>query len=125
MAPIRTASCLRRAILSLLNNAHLVIVNGLGLEESLESILDGLDSNVAVVSVNAGIDTLAGAQEMDDHEGEVIMKKAPSTKTKRKRTMTRTKPMMAKAKVRSITTPVRNITITEPWAAHVVQRPSR
>lgn len=53
-----------------LNNAHLVIVNGLGLEESLESILDGLDSNVAVVSVNAGIDTLAGAQEMDDHEGE-------------------------------------------------------
>lgn len=38
-----------------LNDAHLILINGLGLEEALMPVLTDLDTPVPVVSVNAGI----------------------------------------------------------------------
>jgi ABC-type Zn uptake system ZnuABC Zn-binding protein ZnuA len=50
-----------------LNDAHLILVNGLGLEETLMPMLEELDTPVPVVSVNAGIAPLtygAATEEM-------------------------------------------------------------
>jgi manganese/iron transport system substrate-binding protein len=41
--------------LRMLNDAHLILINGLGLEEALMPILTELDTPVPVVSVNAGL----------------------------------------------------------------------
>ena len=51
-----------------LNDAHAIFMNGLGLEESLLPILENLDTPVPLVSVNAGIEPLAMAE--DEHKGE-------------------------------------------------------
>ncbi len=48
-----------------LNDAHLLFVNGLGLEESLASVLD--EASARTVSVNVGV-TVIGAEE--EHSGE-------------------------------------------------------
>jgi manganese/iron transport system substrate-binding protein len=51
--------------LRLLNDAHLILINGLGLEEALMPVLTSLDNPVPVVSVNAGIAPLVYNQPSD------------------------------------------------------------
>ena len=57
-----------------LNDAHVVFMNGLGLEEALLPVLENLDRPIPLVSVNAGTETLqlaSGHEELEDeHEGE-------------------------------------------------------
>ena len=57
-----------------LNEAHVVFVNGLGLEEGMESTLENLDGEAAVVSVNQAVETIefgeAGDEHDEEHEGE-------------------------------------------------------
>lgn len=53
--------------LRMLNQADMIFINGLGLEEALMPVLETLDSGAPVVSVNAGVDPLALA---DDHAGD-------------------------------------------------------
>ena len=57
-----------------LNDAHVVFMNGLGLEESLLPVLENLDWPVPLVSVNAGVETLQlgsghEADDGDQHSG--------------------------------------------------------
>lgn len=50
-----------------LNEAHAIFINGLNLEEPLAPILETLDGNGALVSVNAGVETIEmGAVKMTD-----------------------------------------------------------
>jgi ABC-type Zn uptake system ZnuABC Zn-binding protein ZnuA len=49
-----------------LNDAHLILVNGLGLEETLMPMLEELDTPVPVVSVNAGIAPLIYGAATDE-----------------------------------------------------------
>ncbi len=60
-----------------LNDAHVVLVNGLHLEEAMQSVFDSL-GDIPVVSVNAGVETLefgtareeeGATDEHHDHEG--------------------------------------------------------
>jgi zinc/manganese transport system substrate-binding protein len=51
----------------ILNNAHVIFINGLHLEEALAPVFGNLDLPVPVVAVNAGVATLAFD---DEHEGE-------------------------------------------------------
>lgn len=53
-----------------LNEAGVIFVNGLHLEESLDPIFDSLDGDAAIVSVNVGVETLAFGDE-EAHNGEV------------------------------------------------------
>ncbi|MFO7635572.1 MAG: metal ABC transporter substrate-binding protein [Caldilinea sp.] len=54
-----------------LNNAHVIFVNGLHLEEAMQPVLDNLDSGAPVIAVNAGVPTLEfGAEHDDDHSGD-------------------------------------------------------
>lgn len=53
-----------------LSEAHVIFVNGLGLEETLASVLESPDGNAGVITVNSGIEPLAAAEEEADHEGE-------------------------------------------------------
>ena len=61
--------------LVLLNEAHVIFVTGLGLEEQVEPIIDSLDSEGVVVSVNTGVDTSQLGDEIheddDEHSDEV------------------------------------------------------
>ena len=61
--------------LVLLNGAHVIFVTGLGLEEQLEPIIDSLDSEGVVVSVNTGVDTSKLGDEIheddDEHSDEI------------------------------------------------------
>ena len=61
--------------LVLLNGAHVIFVNGLGLEEQVEPIIDSLDSEGVVVSVNTGVDTSKLGDEIheddDEHSDEI------------------------------------------------------
>ncbi len=53
-----------------LNDAHVIFVNGLGLEESLLPILENLDRPAPLVSVNLGVDTLQlDHEEASGHDG--------------------------------------------------------
>ncbi len=54
--------------LRLLNDAHLILINGLGLEEALMPVLTSLDNPVPVVSVNAGIAPLVYREPLDAAE---------------------------------------------------------
>ncbi len=53
-----------------LNEAHAIFINGLGLEEQIESIIDSLEGAGVVVSVNTGVETTEfdGAQSYDEEE---------------------------------------------------------
>jgi ABC-type Zn uptake system ZnuABC Zn-binding protein ZnuA len=52
-----------------LNNAHVVFINGLHLEETMQPVLDNLDTGAPVISVNIGVPTLQfGADHADEHE---------------------------------------------------------
>jgi len=55
-----------------LSEAHVIFVNGLGLEETLASVLENPDGNAAVITVNTGVEPLATAEEeehtAEDHE---------------------------------------------------------
>jgi manganese/iron transport system substrate-binding protein len=53
-----------------LNDAHLILINGLGLEESLMPALTALENPVPVVSVNAGIAPLIYNEPPAEAEGE-------------------------------------------------------
>lgn len=53
-----------------LNDAHLILINGLGLEESLMPVLTSLENPVPVVSVNAGIAPLVYNEPSAEAEGE-------------------------------------------------------
>src|SRR5690606_7218173 len=53
-----------------LNDAHLILINGLGLEEALLPVLSELESPVPVVSVNAGLAPLTYGEGT---ESEVIV----------------------------------------------------
>ncbi len=53
-----------------LNEAHVIFVNGLGLEEGMESTLENLDGDAAVVSVSQAVETIAFGEEGEEHEGE-------------------------------------------------------
>ena len=51
-----------------LNDAHVIFINGLGLEESLLPVLENLDRPVPLVSVNVGVETLTlGSREDDEY----------------------------------------------------------
>ena len=50
-----------------LNNAHVIFINGLHLEESMQPILDTLDTGAPVIEVNIGVPAL---QFGDDHADE-------------------------------------------------------
>jgi ABC-type Zn uptake system ZnuABC Zn-binding protein ZnuA len=52
--------------LALLNNAGLILINGAGLEENLESYLEGLTASV--ISVSEGIELLEGYHHDEDEE---------------------------------------------------------
>ncbi len=54
----------------LLENAQVIFVNGLGLEEAMLPILDELDNNVPVVAVSTGIATLEFGEHESEHEEE-------------------------------------------------------
>ncbi len=49
-----------------INDAHLILINGLGLEESLDTILS--DARSKTVAVNTGVATLAIGEETGAHE---------------------------------------------------------
>lgn len=51
-----------------LTDAHIIFVNGLGLEASLEIILRSLDGKIPVISVNAGVETLTFGAGAEDHD---------------------------------------------------------
>lgn len=55
-----------------LNDAHVIFINGLHLEEALDPVLDNLDGGAVIVAVNDGVETLEIAAEADetdaDHE---------------------------------------------------------
>ena len=53
-----------------LNDAHVIFMNGLGLEESLLPVMQNLDRPVPLVTVNAGVEVieLGEAAGEDDHE---------------------------------------------------------
>lgn len=56
-----------------LNDAHVIFINGLGLEESLLPVLENLDQPVPLITVNEGVNAIeldeAGeAEEDDEHE---------------------------------------------------------
>lgn len=53
-----------------LNDAHLILINGLGLEESLMPVLTSLENPVPVVSVNAGIAPLVYNEPSAEAGGE-------------------------------------------------------
>jgi len=55
-----------------LNDAHVVFINGLGLEESLLPVLTNLDSRAPLVTVNDGIEviTLDEGEHEDEHAAE-------------------------------------------------------
>ena len=55
-----------------LNEAHVIFVNGLGLEESLLPVLEELDSDTPVVSVNAGVATrsFGSVENANEEDGE-------------------------------------------------------
>ena len=53
-----------------LNEAHVIFVNGLGLEEPLEPLLENLDGDGVVVSVNTGVETRQLGDEETDHAHE-------------------------------------------------------
>ena len=61
--------------LVLLNEAHVIFVTGLGLEEQVEPIIDSLDSEGVMVSVNTGVDTSKLGDEIheddDEHSDEI------------------------------------------------------
>ena len=61
--------------LVLLNGAHAIFVTGLGLEEQVEPIIDSLDGEGVVVSVNTGVDTSKLGDEIheddDEHSDEI------------------------------------------------------
>ncbi|MDQ3247734.1 MAG: metal ABC transporter substrate-binding protein, partial [Chloroflexota bacterium] len=50
------------ADLRTLSDAHAIFVNGLGLEESMASVLENPDGNAIVVWVNSGVETLDAAE---------------------------------------------------------------
>jgi ABC-type Zn uptake system ZnuABC Zn-binding protein ZnuA len=52
-----------------LNRAHVIFINGLGLEEGIEPILDSLDGNAIVVAVNEGVETRDMASHGDEDRG--------------------------------------------------------
>ncbi len=51
-----------------LNSAHAIFINGLNLEESLTPILESLDGHGAIVSVNAGVETIEFGGDGHDHD---------------------------------------------------------
>jgi len=58
-----------------LNDAHVIFINGLGLEESLLPVLENLDRPVPLVAVNDGIEVIelgepAGAETEEEHADE-------------------------------------------------------
>lgn len=57
------------ADLRALEGAHVIFVNGLGLEESILPVLDGLESAAPLAPVNAGVETRE-LGEADGHAGE-------------------------------------------------------
>ena len=65
-----------------LNDAHVIFVNGLGLEESLLPILENLDRPTPLVSVNLGVDTLQldheEASGHDDGEDDHARRRGPA-----------------------------------------------
>jgi ABC-type Zn uptake system ZnuABC Zn-binding protein ZnuA len=54
----------------LVSQADLIFVNGLDLEEFLDDLLEGSDTEADVVVVSDGIQPLAGLEDHDDHEEE-------------------------------------------------------
>lgn len=56
-----------------LNDAHVIFINGLGLEESLLPVLENLDRPVPLVAVNDGIEviTLDEGEHEDEHAADV------------------------------------------------------
>ncbi len=52
-----------------INDAHLLFVNGLGLEESLASLLE--EASAKTVPVNVGVEVITSEEEGEDHAGEV------------------------------------------------------
>lgn len=53
-----------------LNDAHVIFINGLGLEETLLPVLTNLDRPVPIVSVNAGVSTVEFGAEHDAEHSE-------------------------------------------------------
>jgi len=53
-----------------LSEAQVIFVNGLGLEETLASVLENPDGNAVVITVNSGIEPLTAAEGEAEHEGE-------------------------------------------------------
>ena len=68
-----------------LNRAHVIFINGLNLEEALLPLLDTLDTDAPVISVNAGVPTLdygdAHADETDADEAHADETDADETHT--------------------------------------------
>jgi ABC-type Zn uptake system ZnuABC Zn-binding protein ZnuA len=58
--------------LSIIEDAHVIFINGLGLEESLEATIDAVATGVTVVPVSEGIEGIA--VESDDHSDEHAQK---------------------------------------------------
>jgi len=52
-----------------LSEAQVIFVNGLGLEETLASVLESPDGNAVVITVNSGIEPLTAAEGEAEHEG--------------------------------------------------------
>jgi hypothetical protein len=50
-----------------LNEAHVVFINGMGLEEQFRPILDSLNDDITVAAVNAGVETIEFAGCYDRH----------------------------------------------------------
>jgi ABC-type Zn uptake system ZnuABC Zn-binding protein ZnuA len=53
-----------------MNDAHVIFVNGLNLEEVLLPVLETLDSDAPVISVNIGVETIEFGSEEEAHRGE-------------------------------------------------------
>ena len=53
-----------------LNQAHVVFINGLHLEEAMSSVLENLDSGALVVAVNVGVTTLEFDEEHTDEHAD-------------------------------------------------------
>ncbi len=51
-----------------LSEAHVIFVNGLGLEETLASVLANPDGNAVVITVNSGVEPLAVVEGEDEEE---------------------------------------------------------
>lgn len=54
----------------LVSEADLIFVNGLGLEEFLDDLLDGADSSAEIVVVSAGISSLESEEHDHENDGE-------------------------------------------------------